>query len=349
MTATTIPIRNLYYLYAYAWDQFHFVNRVKTGEEGGPDAAPFFAKILLKGCGQILRRGVDRAYQNFTEELPLVRGRINLTKTLRDGSLDKARVWCEYDELRHDGLQNRLIKATLLRLRENPQVTASLKAEITKVVRVFEALGVTDMDIRGQDFRRVQLHRSNAFYAFLLHLCELTHHGLFPQQTGSAGPFASLWEDETRMSRIFERFVRNFFRREQNELEVSAEQIEWDRSDEAGVGLELLPIMQTDVSLRGPTKTIIVDTKYYAQTLHSYHDIKRLRSGHLYQLFAYLKNLERLTEIDSHAEGILLYPTVQEEVTFSAVIQGHRVSAQTIDLARPWADIHTALLSVLRH
>jgi 5-methylcytosine-specific restriction enzyme subunit McrC len=344
---TAIPIRNLYYLYAYAWDQFHFVHRVRTGEESGPDAAPFFAKILLQGCRQIFRRGVDRAYQTFDEELSLLRGRINLTKTFRRGSLDKARVWCEYDELRHDGLQNRLIKATLKRLREHPQVPSKLKAEIATVVRTFGTLGVTDIVIKSQDFRRVQLHRNNAFYGFLLHICELVHQGLFPEQAGSAGPFASLLEDETRMNRIFERFIRNFFRQEQNELDVSSERIEWDMSDEGGVALELLPSMQTDVSLRSPKRTVLIDAKYYAQTLHTHHDKERLRSAHLYQLFAYLKNMERRSEPDRRAEGILLYPTVKEEVRFSATIQGHRVSARTIDLAKPWKEIHSCLLSIL--
>ena len=342
-----IPIRNLYHLYAYAWDQFHFVHRVRTGEESGPDAAPFFAKIILQGCQQIFRRGVDRAYHTFEEELPLVRGRINLTRTLRHGSLDRARVWCEYDELRHDGLQNRLIKATLVRLRDQPHVPSPLRAEIAKIVRTFETLGVKDILIKSQDFRRVQLHRNNAFYGFLLHVCELVHQGSFAEQTGSASPFASLLEDETRMNRIFERFVRNFFRQEQDELAVSSERIDWDMSDEGGAALELLPSMQTDVSLRGPKRTVIIDAKYYAQTLHTHHDKERLRSAHLYQLFAYLKNMERRVEPDNCAEGILLYPTVNDEVRFSAVIQGHRMSARTIDLAKPWREIHCGLLSIL--
>jgi 5-methylcytosine-specific restriction enzyme subunit McrC len=346
MTAE-IPIRNVYYLYAYAWDQFHFVNRVKTGEEEGPEAAPFFAKVLMQACRQIFRRGLDRAYQNFDEELPLLRGRIDLAKSLRHGSLGKGRIWCQYDELKHDALHNQIIKSTLGRLRKHPHVPRPLKAEIAKIVRTFEALGVKDIAIKNQDFRRVQLHRHNAFYGFLLHICELLHHGLFPEQAGSAGAFASLLDDEQRMSRVFERFVRNFFRQEQEELEVSSERIDWDLSDGVGMSLELLPQMQTDVSLRSPERTIIVDTKYYAQTLRAHHEKERLQSPHLYQLFAYLKNLERRSEPDCHAEGILLYPTVGGEIRFAALIQGHKVSARTIDLARPWDEIHRGLLSVL--
>jgi 5-methylcytosine-specific restriction enzyme subunit McrC len=118
-------------------------------------------------------------------------------------------------------------------------------------------------------------------------------------------------EDEERMNRVFERFVRNFFRQEQDELDVSSELIDWDLSDkEEAIALELLPNMRTDVSLRGPHRTVIIDAKYYAETLHTHHDKRRLRSAHLYQLFAYLKNMERNSEPDSRAEGILLYPTL---------------------------------------
>jgi 5-methylcytosine-specific restriction enzyme subunit McrC len=338
-----IPIRNIYYLYAYAWEQFHFVHRVRTSEESGPDAAPFFAKVLLQGCRQIFRRGVDRTYQTFDEELSLLRGRISLAKTMRHGSLDKGRIWCEYDELRHDGLHNQIIKATLERLHDEAHVPSLLKAEISKVVRAFEALGVNDIRIKNQDFRRVQLHRNNAFYGFLLHVCELVHSGVFPKQPGSAGLFASLLDDEKRMSRIFERFVRNFFRREQSELAVSSERIDWDLSGEGGVALQLLPCMQTDVSLRGRDRTVIIDAKYYAQTLQIHYEKERLRSSHLYQLFAYLKNMERRSGPDGRAEGILVYPTVGEDVMFSAIIQGHKVSARTIDLAKPWEEIHDLL------
>jgi 5-methylcytosine-specific restriction enzyme subunit McrC len=344
---TVIPIRNLYYLYAYAWDQFHFVHRVMTGEEDGPDAAPFFAKVLLQGCRQIFRRGVDRAYQTFDEELAAVRGRINLAKTFRHSSVDKGRVWCDYDEVRHDGLQNRLIKATLAGLRGHPQVLPPLKAEILQTVRTFDTLGIENMVVRAQDFRRVQLHRNNSFYGFLLHICEIVHQNTFPDQIGQSAPFASLLEDESRMSRVFERFVRNFYRQEQNELRVSSERIDWDISKEQAVAIELLPSMQTDVTMRSPNRTVIIDTKYYAQTLHSHHEKARLRSAHLYQLFSYLKNMERGSEPDNRAEGILLYPTVQEDVKFSAVVQGHRMSARSIDLTMPWKGIHSALLSVL--
>jgi 5-methylcytosine-specific restriction enzyme subunit McrC len=350
MTAV-IPVRNVYYLFAYAWDQFRFTRRIDTGTESGPDAASFFATVLVQGCQQMFRRGVDRAYQTHHEEKSRLRGRIDVIKTARHESLKKGRVWCEFDDLEFNVIQNQLIKATLKRLlvqvRHYGDASSQLVSGIRGVVRTLESAGVADIKIQRQLFRRVQIHRNNAFCGFILHVCELVHEGLFPEHGGRAGPFASMMDDEVRMNRIFERFVRNFFRHEQRAFSVTSERIAWDLAGDEHRRPELLPSMQTDVSLRSVGRTIIVDTKYYAQTLHTHYDRKTLRSSHLYQLFAYVKNLECRAGADQHAEGILVYPTVQEEVDFRTVIQGHRIRAQTVDLAEPWMQIRERLLSLL--
>jgi 5-methylcytosine-specific restriction enzyme subunit McrC len=341
-----IPIKNLYYLYAYAWDQFHFTRRVDTGIDVGPDAAEFFALILVRGCQQVFRRGLDRVYHSVDEERAQLRGRIQVLNTERRQSLQRARVWCEYDELTHNALPNQIIKSTLLSLKKHYQLPKSIATDIQKILQTFTFLGVTDISIRARDFRRVQLHRNNAFYGFLLHVCELIHAALFPDQRGHGQPFASLAEDETRMSRVFERFVRNFLRREQDSFSVTSEHITWDISEACDPTTDLLPVMHTDVSLRNAQRTIIIDAKYYGQTLQTHFNHETVRSSHLYQLFAYLKNLERNRGPDAVAEGVLVYPKVQKDVDFRMIIQGHLVRAKTLDLMQPWEIIRRDLLSL---
>ena len=68
-----------------------------------------------------------------------------------------------------------------------------------------------------------------------------------------------------------------------------------------------------------------------------------MRSGHLYQLFTYLMNAEASF---GHAEGILLYPADGIAREYEETLRGHRVRIMTIDLARPWPDIRTALLAI---
>jgi 5-methylcytosine-specific restriction enzyme subunit McrC len=341
-----IPIQNLYYLYAYAWDQFHFVQRVKTGEEEGPDADAFFGRILVQACRQIFRRGVGREYEMHEKELGQLRGRIDLVRTIRHGTLERGRVWCRFDELTADALVNQLIKATLVRLEGGNQVPRRLAADLRKCIRTFDSLGVRTAEPNGEAFRRARRSRQNPSYAFLLHICELLYEGLFPKHEGRAGQFASLLDDETKMSRIFERFVRNFFRHEQGDFEVTSERIAWDIGEQPKA-VELLPNMHTDASLRSPERTLIIETKYYSETLHTHYDRKVLRSGHLYQLFAYVKNLEKRAGPDRRAEGLLLYPAVVDHVEFETTIQGHRMRARTIDLNQRWDKIQAQLLSMI--
>jgi 5-methylcytosine-specific restriction enzyme subunit McrC len=321
------------------------VQRVATGEEEGPDAMAFFGKILVQGCRQIFKRGIGREYVPYEEERSQLRGRINLIRTFRHDTLRRGRVWCRFDELTADGLNNQLLKATLIRLLGHKQVSPLLSADIRKCIRVFDSLGVKTTEATNQAFRRVQLNRNSSFYSFLLHVCELVHEGLFPETQGAEGQFASLLENEAKMNRIFERFVRNFFRYEQGEFMVTSERIGWDISGTTGES-SLLPSMHTDASLRSTARTVIVETKYYSQTLHSHYERKTLRSGHLYQLFAYLKNLENRGGPDSRADGVLLYPTVQDRIEFETVIQGHKIRAVTIDLNQPWEHIRDHLLSI---
>ena len=73
-------------------------------------------------------------------------------------------------------------------------------------------------------------------------------------------------------------------------------------------------MMETDISLRDSNRTIIIDTKYYRKTLQSYFNSETIHSQNLYQLFAYMKNLESKDEQDAHAEGMLLYPVVNKKL-----------------------------------
>ena len=66
----------------------------------------------------------------------------------------------------------------------------------------------------------------------------------------------------------------------------------WQASSASDPDLTFLPRMHTDISVRNAHQTIIIDAKYYQETLQHYYDSASIHSAHLYQLFAYVKNLE---------------------------------------------------------
>ena len=112
---------------------------------------------------------------------------------------------------------------------------------------------------------------------------------LIDEKTGSYR-FVDFLDDDRRMPYVFQFFVSNFLRIERRDLRISREDIRWRATSESEADLGLLPRMQTDVSIDTGIKHVILDTKYYRETLTEYHDTKKLHTEHLYQLFSYLSN-----------------------------------------------------------
>jgi 5-methylcytosine-specific restriction enzyme subunit McrC len=153
------------------------------------------------------------------------------------------------------------------------------------------------------------------------------------------------------MARLFEHFVSRFY---QNELGSkgwtvkSLEHIHWDSLDIS----ELLPEMQADAILRGDGRVVVVECKFYRETLQSsrWSQQSKIRSSHLYQLMTYLRNLEA-TLPGQVVEGLLVYPAVDVDFVEDLKLSGHPVRVCTVNLAREWEEIAERMrrMMVARH
>ena len=345
MTTATIPIENVYYLFCYAWNRFEEAQTIPIGSVASPNLPSLLAKVLLGGTRAIMRRGLDRGYQPHSEEIATVRGRIDLSATLRLQTRNRRRLECEFDELSHDLPHNRILKASLKRLARAPSIDSTLAHELQILARRMP--DVSDIWLDRSAFARVQLHRNNAKYDLLMKVAELAFDCLLPNPDGSGFSFQDVTRDERKMARVFEDFVRNFFRSEQKEFAVEPLTIGWDAVRLKGAAGRL-PNMRVDVFLRSATRRIIIDTKYYANVLQIYHDTESFHSANLYQLFSYLRNAAGQDALFVGAEGMLLYPRSGPELDEEFEIQGHNVTIATLDLIEPWPAIEARLLNLLR-
>jgi 5-methylcytosine-specific restriction enzyme subunit McrC len=153
---------------------------------------------------------------------------------------------------------------------------------------------------------------------------------------GKGHRFKDVVRDEREMARVFEAFVRNFYRLEQTRYRVEPLTIPWYATELTTGPDDRLPQMRVDVFLRSPDRQLIIDTKYYAETLQTYHDTTSFRSGNLYQLFSYLKNHAPRVPTGTQLDGMLLFPQVDVNLNASYVMQGHQIQIATIDLNMPW-------------
>ena len=346
MMASLIPIANLYYLLAYAWDhKLSDAELVAIDADSCHDLNNLFAKILATAAHHLVRRGLDRTYVPFEEETPRIRGRIDFSASEKYQTRTRGKLICIYDELSPDVLHNRIVKATLRLLRNDQQVHADTRKRLAQTLEAFQEVG--DLRVFPSHFNRVQLHRNNRAYRFLLHLCELIHASLLPDkfQDGTRR-FRDFTRDEKVMAKVFEDFVRNFAIRHLPEATVSAMHINWQASELAEGTATVLPRMITDVTVAWPNRKLILDCKYYREALVSRYDAMRLRSGNLYQLNAYLTN--KAVEAGwEYVEGMLLYPSNAYRFDHTFTLHGrHRVRVSTIDLQQAWTEIEADLLGL---
>lgn len=345
ISAPKIPIANIYYLYCYAWERFGEGHALVVGAERSPDLPNLLTHVLVRGITTLLRRGLDRAYQQVEEEIATVRGHIELGPSLRLAARNARRLHCEFDELSQDVLHNQILKATLRRVYSFGRIEKSLAADARRIVQRLG--GVSDIRLTSDCFARVHLHRNNAYYDLLLKVARLLHDQLLPLPGEAGSAFRDVLRDEREMARVFEAFVRNFYRCEQSEYRVEPLTIKWDAEPIGEDCSNLLPQMRVDVFLKSAERHLIIDTKYYARALQTYHGNSSFHSGNLYQLFGYLRNYEAQSDCSSDVDGMLLYPQVGEELDAKFGIHGHVVRVATLDIARPWPEIHDRLLSLI--
>ena len=344
----SVPIENIYYLLCYAWNKLDERDLVNVSCTDSTNLLDLFARVLSFGTGHLLKRGLDRGYVSSHDELILVRGHVDICSSIKRGILPLCRLACEYDEMSYDVLHNRILKTTIGKLRNHPSIARENQENLSSLYRRLHEL--REIELAGSLFSKVQLHRNNAFYGFLMNICLLIYVNVLAKEGEGDYLFQDFIRDENKMGILFEQFVLNFMRIEVQPRQdgckvIGSEYIKWDvlADDEAG---SLLPQMRTDISVQWPDRYQIIDTKFYGKTFQTYHEKDTIHSGNLYQLFAYLKNIEAREPRYKDCEGMLLYPTTAKEVNLDYVIQGHPVKIRTVNLNQTWQSIHQRLMDI---
>lgn len=340
-----IPVQNIYYLLSYAWNLFPAREEQPVTAAPGDKVLNLLAALLYRNTLRLVRQGQVQGYVKRTQPLATIKGKIAVTATLRNNLFREGKVICSFESLSPDTLPNQLIKATLTQLQNTATLAPELQRALQSVQLHFEPISL----IQPKDFYFSQLPATfglNKYYGRVLPLCRFLLQNLLPEKGSSRFVLNNFLDDERQMARLFEYFVRNFYKQEQQVFRVKSEKINWQTGTEEVAGTAYLPQMITDISLLSPERNLLMDTKYYRQALVQRYDKQKLISGHLYQLFAYLKN-HPVTIAGKPVEGMLLYPVVEQELDLTYQLQGHKISIRTINLAQSWPQIKQDLLRLI--
>lgn len=345
MSTKKIPIANIYYLLCYAWRHVEERDVVRLDTVGElKNVHDLLGKVLVEGTFRLTRQGIDRGYHEVREDLAGVRGKVDVGETAKRALRSRGRVACAFEEMTQDVLHNRILRSTLFSLLRLPDLDPEVRIGVRNAFA--KLAGVTVVRVTPRMFDQVQLDRNRRYYRFLLSVCRLIHEHLLVDERSGESRFTDF--TEAQMSAVYEDFIIEFYRREQDRYQVNrrGRTIQWARDGTHEDERPKLPRMEADVILEAEDRRIIMDAKYYAEALGGRFGGK-LRSNNLYQLLAYLRNREATEASGPKHEGILLYPTVEQAVSANVRLEGHQIQACSIDLSKDWKTIHRDMLHII--
>ena len=322
-----IRIQNIYYMLAYAFQVLNEQGYKNIATEEFDNTAELCAAILARGISTQVKRGLGKEYIPQTEALSSLRGKLDISESIKTQTFLKKQMICLYDDFSVNSVMNRIIKSTVLLLLKG-DISKSRKKELRKLMVFFEDVDVIDLYSVNWN---MQYNRNNQTYRMLISICYLVFKGLLQTQSDGTTKLMDFL-DEQRMHRLYEKFILEYYRKEHPELTTNASQIPWQLDDDFG---DMLPVMQTDIMLTKDEKTLIIDAKYYAHTTQRQYDKNTLHSGNLYQIFTYVKNKEaELAEQPHKVAGMLLYARTDEEIYPEKEyrMSGNQIGVRTLNL-----------------
>lgn len=352
---TRIPIRNLWLLLLYASKLYADDHAQMSDVEEAPDKLPqLLARILADAVDHRVKSPLTPSFQRAEADLRRVRGRINVKRTVTRSMLSKGLVACSFEHLCVDTPRNRLARQALLGISALVP-DQQLRTRCRRLAYNLERMGVGTGPSGSQDPGIDSFHRNDKNDRRFVYAARLAMTLALPQHQSGDGP------GQLHAPRLTDGQLRSLFEAAAGGLYKAAlpakswsvrtgTHLTWSvTSASPGIAL-LLPGMKTDIMIEDMNTGhfTIIDTKFTSILGRAHHGTDRFKSGHLYQLYTYLRSQERPDDpMTLSSSGLLLYPSTGQHIHESMTLHGHTLSLATVDLSASPRDIRDGFLKAV--
>ncbi|MFM5186285.1 5-methylcytosine-specific restriction endonuclease system specificity protein McrC [Aeromonas veronii] len=349
----SIPVRNLWLLMLYASDLFRDIEKAKVAVEDNPDDIPdLVAEILCRRVERRIRRNLSYGYQSREAVLGRVRGRIDQLNTERRRLLDRGKVACRFEELTIDTTRNCFVRAALEEISKVVR-RRSLAHRCRSLAASLKRMGVIGERPNRSEVSMDRFGRLDADDKPMLAAAHLAFNIALPTEATGAKQLSLPDREITWIRKLYEKGIAGFYDvvLSKSGWRVDAGKTMSWQIERKTLGIDkILPTMRTDIILdhSDAGRRIVIDTKFNSVVKRGWYREETLRSGYLYQIYAYLRSQEGKGDpLAQNASGLLLHPSVGYMVNEAVVIQNHEIRFATVDLGSSAREIREQLLQVL--
>ncbi len=360
-----IPIENIYFMLSYYFKFDALNNQIINLDniENFDNIAELTAQILYRGLNILLKIGLAKEYILCAEPLSTLKGKIDISASIKTMSMHKKRLICLYDNFSINFYLNRIIKTAICELLKCA-IKKETKEELRKILYFFKE--VETIDIYKINWN-IQYNRNNQIYRILISICHLFIKGLLisdlPERKKRL--FLNTPNDEKilnsrYMADLYENFIFKYYLNELKEKNIKCyhkSNINWKIDNDNEGKIEMLPKMETDIMLTdiNKNKILIIDAKYYPNyTRKKYNSEEiiskdKLISENLYQIFSYVKN-KNLENENYEVSGMLLYAKTNKnniDINETYKMSGNKISVRSLNLTENFKSIEKELNEII--
>lgn len=255
-----------------------------------------FIHMYLQEVRKLVKRGIKSDYVEREDNLRYYKGKFLVNKHIRKNIVHRERFCVSYEEFHSNKAENRLIKATLIKLQKLTS-SGENSREIRQLLTAFEMVETSVHYAR--DFSQVVINRSTKMYEVLMQWSKIfLMNKSFSTFSGSANARALLFPMET----VYESYVAQQMKKVMSPYgwEVSSQDKEYYLFTEPKRQFALKP----DLVMKKNDRVVVLDTKW-----KNLVDNEKINYGisqsDMYQMYAYSKKYNT-------SEIWLLYPVNDE-------------------------------------
>ena len=286
-----------------------------------------FINMYLNDVRTLVKNGLKSTYVTKEDNIKFYKGKLQVSQHIKMNLAHKEKFYMAYDEFLVDRAENRLVKATLLKLQKLTSSSQNSK-EIRQLLIAFELLEASTN--YEKDFSKVSIDRNTKDYANLMRWSKVfLFNKSFTSFSGKVSSRAILFP----MEKIFESYVAQQVRKKflPDNWEVSIQDKGYHLFDEKNEK-NSRPIfsLRPDIVLRKENKIIILDTKWKRLIPESRKNYG-ISSVDMYQMYAYTKKYEENGIIP---EIYVIYPKTKDmiETKYFESNDGVKVNIFFIDI-----------------
>ena len=345
-----IKVNNVYYMLAFSYKVLNEKNKRFYEEEIFDSIYDLFAVLLTEGITQQIKKGLLCEYKEITEDLNLVRGKINITDSIKKNTKIHHKLSCTYDVYLVNSTFNQIVKTAILYLLRSKKIQD--RERFQKLKKCLFYLEEVDeiTSLSSISWSHLSFHKNNISYRLLIEVSRLILNHLYIGANTGKLLFSEYLEDKA-MATLYENFLRAFLQRNYKEFEITSEKRMWPYLKDTAIGFEKhIPAMKTDISItdKKRKKKLIVDAKFYQSIFSSFYDKESFHANNMYQIFSYVKT-ENL-QFTGKVSGMLLYAKTKEEsIGWNEMeIDGNRFVITDIDLTKNFFVIEEKLHAIMK-